>query len=207
MVKVWRRLTRQLCCFGLGFLLTIWLGFGYSFLTEKAIAQSPQSSPSSQSTLRVEEAAKKVYEKLPYLPLENQYIRQDTGQVDPEHTLISRFIRYHQDLKKRANRYRFDWKITLADYLGVNEIITADNYPGNATLQTNPMTTDVKAIQALNRRQRQELVDLLVQIYKIPGETQTKTSDKNPKKPTQPAVVDPTKPGLSQPGDSQLLKF
>ncbi|MGL5032312.1 MAG: hypothetical protein ACRC6M_00750 [Microcystaceae cyanobacterium] len=204
MVKAWGRLTRQIFCFGLGLLLTIWLGFGYSLSTEKAIAQS---STSSQSTLRVEEAAKKVYEKLPYLPLENQYIRQDTGKVDPEHTLISRFIRYHQDLKRRANRYRFDWRITLADYLGVNEIITADSYPGNVTLQINPMTTDVKAIQALNRRQRQELVDLLVQIYKIPGETQTKTPDKTPKKPTQPAVVDPTKPGLSQPGDSQLLKF
>ena len=166
---------------------------------------SPASPIKPTSSSRVEDIAAIVYQKLPFLPLENQYRRQDTGQVDLEHTLVSRFIRYHQDIKKRATRYRLDWKLTLADYLGENEIIVTERYPGSLTLQTNPIDSDVKAIRALNRLQRLELVNLFAQIYK--PQVEKTTTEQKPQKPTQPAVVDPSKPGLSQPGDSQLLKF
>jgi len=168
-------------------------------------SSSPASPIKSTSSLRVEDIAVIVYQKLPFLPLENQYRRQETGQVDPEHTLVSRFIRYHQDIKKRATRYRLDWKLTLADYLGENEIIVTERYPGSLTLQTNPIDNDVKAIRALNRLQRLELVNLFAQLYK--PQVEKTTTEQKPQKPTQPAVVDPSKPGLSQPGDSQLLKF
>lgn len=168
---------------------------------------SPQPSPSrATSGLRVEDLVVIIYQKLPFLPLENQYQRQDTGQVDPEHTLVSRLIRYHQDIKKRATRYRLDWRLTLADYLGENEVITAERYPGSLTLQTNPMDSDVKAIRALNRRQRQELVDLLAALYK-PRSDSAPVQGKEPQVKPLPAVVDPKKPGLSQPGDAQFLKF
>lgn len=158
-------------------------------------------------TLRPEEAAAIVYEKFPYLPKENQYTRQDTGKVDPVHTLISRFIRYHRDLKRRSPSVSLDWKITLADYLGVNESIKEDRYPGNSTLQSNPMETDVEAIQDLNRRQRQELVDLLVSIY-----TPEQQKLKLPAIQTEsmPELSKPTPtigPGLSKPGDADLLKL
>ena len=158
-------------------------------------------------TLRPEEAAAIVYERLPYLPKENQYIRQDTGEVDHVHTLISRFIRYHRDLKRRSPSVSLDWKITLADYLGVNESMKEDRYPGNSTLQSNPIGTDVEVIQGLNRRQRQELVDLLVSIY-----TPKQQKLKLPTIPTEstPELSRPTPtigPGLSKPGDADLLKL
>ncbi len=196
---------RRLCGFLLGLMLVI--GWG-SFQGELNLAQTP-SSTRIMTTLRPEEAAQKVYAKLTYLPLENQYIRKETGQVDPDHTLMSRLIRYHLDVKKRQPRYRFDWKITLADYLGVNEEIVLANYPGALTLQTNPRDNDVKKIQALNRAQRDELVGVLALIYKPQSEpARPATNAPGEAKPSPPpAVVDPNKPGLSKPGDAQWLKF
>ncbi|HAC63572.1 MAG TPA: hypothetical protein DCF68_08525 [Cyanothece sp. UBA12306] len=159
----------------------------------------------NSQTLRPENAAEMVYDQLTYLPKENQYRRQDTDQIDPKHTLISRLIRYHQDVKRRSPQVRLDWKVTLADYLGVNETIKDNRYPGNSTLQTNPMETDVAAIQQLNRRQRQELVDLLVSLYtpqpkKKPLQETLTESAPEPSTPRPPIG-----PGLSQPGDAQLL--
>ncbi len=158
-------------------------------------------------TLRPEQAATMVYEKLSYLPKENQYIRQDTGEIDPNHTLISRFIRYHRDLKRRTPNVALDWKITLADYLGVNESMKEDRYPGNSTLRSNPMETDVKAIRELNRRQRQELVDLLVSLYtpKQPKPKLPTTQTESNPEPSQPTPT--IGPGLSEPGDADLLKL
>lgn len=196
---------RGLCSFLIGLMVVIG---GAWFQGELSLAQTPPASR-IMTSIRPEEAAQKVYAKLTFLPLENQYIRKETGQVDPEHTLMSRFIRYHLDVKKRQPRYRFDWKITLADYLGVNEEIIAANYPGALTLQTNPRDSDVKKIQALNRAQRDELVGLLAIIYKPqsePSRPATNTPDEAKPSPP-PAVVDPSKPGLSKPGDAQWLKF
>lgn len=192
----------------LSFFLLALLGFGLVSLVGTrhdsfAIAQNPPPS-SNTSSIRAEGAAAIVYEKLPYLPKENQYRRKETGEIDPEHTLMSRFIRYNQDLKKRTNRYRFDWKLTLADYLGVNETIEPETYPGSLTLTTNPFETDVKAIQALNRRQRQELVDLLAFIYKPQVTEKPAKSNKSPKSQPTP-TSDPSKPSLGKPGDAQLL--
>ena len=192
----------------LSFFLLALLGFGLVFGLgtnhhSAAIAQNPPQV-SNSSSVRVETASAIVYQQLPYLPKENQYRRKETGEIDPEHTLISRFIRYHQDFKKRANRYRFDWKLTLADYLGVNETIEAETYPGSLTLTTNPFTTDVKAIQALNRRQRQELVDLLAFIYK-PQVTEKPTKTKISPTPQSTSKDESGKPSLAKPGDAQLL--
>jgi len=168
-----------------------------------AIAQNPPTL-SNPSSIRVETASAIVYQQLPYLPKENEYRRKETGEIDPEHTLISRFIRYSQDLKKRTNRYRFDWKLTLADYLGVNEIIEPETYPGSITLTTNPFETDVKAIRALNRRQRQELVDLLAFIYK-PQVTEKPAKSKGTPTPQSTPKDESGKPSLGKPGDAQLL--
>jgi len=192
----------------LSFFLLALLGFGLVSLIGTshdsfAIAQTPPPS-SNTSSIRAEGAAAIVYEKLPYLPKENQYRRKETGEIDPEHTLMSRFIRYSQDLKKRTNRYRFDWKLTLADYLGVNETIEAETYPGSLTLATNPFETDVKAIQALNRRQRQELVDLLAFIYK-PQMTEKPAKAKVTPTPQSTPKNESGKPSLGKPGDAQLL--
>jgi hypothetical protein len=184
----------------LGLSLVLGLGTHHNF---PAIAQNPPTVPNS-SSIRAEGAAAIVYQQLPYLPKENEYRRKETGEIDPEHTLISRFIRYNQDLKKRTNRYRFDWKLTLADYLGVNETIDPQTYPGSITLTTNPFETDAKAIQALNRRQRQELVDLLAFIYK-PQATEKPAKTKISPTPQSTPKDESGKPSLAKPGDAQLL--
>ncbi|GBF82663.1 hypothetical protein [Aphanothece sacrum] len=170
------------------------------------IGQFNPNLPSVQGqTIRVETAAEMVYQKLPYLPKDNQYIRQETKQVDPDFTLINRLIRYHEDLKKRSTIFRLDWQLTLADYLGVNETIKEDRYPGNSTLTANPMQSDIQAIRQLNRRQRQELIDVLVSIYTPqpkPAENSSSQTESNPTgSPRKPS----SGPTLSKPGDAQLL--
>jgi len=187
-----------LALLGLG--LVLGLGTNYN---SPAIAQNPPTVANT-SSIRAEGAAAIVYQQLPYLPKENEYRRKETGQIDPEHTLISRFIRYNQDLKKRTNRYRFDWKLALADYLGFNETINPETYPGSLTLTMNPFATDVKAIQALNRRQRQELVDLLAFIYK-PQVTEKPAKTKISPTPQSTPKDESGKPSLAKPGDAQLL--
>jgi hypothetical protein len=192
----------------LSFFLLALLGLGLVVILgtnphSPAIAQNPPTV-SNTSSIRAEGAAAIVYQQLPYLPKENEYRRKETGEIDPEHTLISRFIRYNQDLKKRTNRYRFDWKLTLADYLGANETIDPETYPGSVTLTTNPFATDVKAIQALNRRQRQELVDLLAFIYK-PQVTEKPAKTKISPTPQATPKDESGKPSLAKPGDAQLL--
>jgi hypothetical protein len=192
----------------LSFFLLALLGLGLVFLLgtshdSSAIAQNPPTV-SNSSSIRAERAAAIVHQQLPYLPKENGYKSKETGEINPEHTLISRFIRYNQDLKKRANRYRFDWKLTLADYLGANETINPETYPGSLTLTTNPFETDVKAIQALNRRQRQELVDLLAFIYKPQVTTQAPKIKPSPTPQSTP-IDESGKPSLAKPGDAQLL--
>lgn len=190
------QLTRQLWSFFksfVGIAIGLSLSFGIAHLTH---AQS----------IRPEYVANIVYQRLPDIPKENQYIRQSTKEVDPDNTLISRFIRYNQDIQKRPVRYRFDWKLSLADYLGANEPVKEELYPGRNTLTVNPYKKDLEAIQSLNRRQRNDLVNVLVNVYNpqqnIPNTPQPSTQPS----PQSSPVTTPQKPNFSQPGDSQLLK-
>ncbi|QSJ21010.1 hypothetical protein JYQ62_29250 [Nostoc sp. UHCC 0702] len=106
-----------------------------------------------------------VYQQLPDLPKENQYISKETGKVAENNTLASRLIRYHIYVKERAPNYRLDWKLTLADYLGANEIMYDSTYPGNESLRENPIEGDHTAIARLTRPQRNALVQVLVNIF------------------------------------------
>lgn len=166
----------------------------------------------AQKSIQPEEVAEMIYEKFPEIPLENQYSRKESGEIDLDHTLMSRFVRYHRDVQKRIMRYRFDWKLTFADYLGANEPIKPERYPGYNTLTENPTENDIKAIRQLNRRQRQAIVDLLASIYEV----ESSSSQEKPQEPVNPTNIDnnnpepspspsPTQPSLSQPGDAQLL--
>jgi hypothetical protein len=176
-----------LSIFGLGIAITFWW---VSF----------QSSGISQIQ-RPETVAQQIYQEMPELPKENNYTRQDTGAIEPNNTLISRLIRYHQDTKKRFSLIRFDWQLTLGDYLGVNEKIIEERYPGSATLTVNPMSADIKGINSLNRRQREQLVTILVKIY---NPTIAPTTKPTPSPSPSPS---PRRPSLSKPGDADLLKF
>ena len=167
-------------------------------------------SPSPSASLTVEAIAAQIYTQIPGIPLENQYLRIESGKVDADHTLLSRLIRYHRDVTKRPTRYRFDWKLTLADYLGVNEPMQPEAYPGHLTLKNNPLEKDIQAIRTLNRQQREVLVDRLVQAFKPAVDPAQKAPAPTTPRPSgtmapEPTVVSPAKPVLSQPGDAQLL--
>ncbi|MGA1621620.1 MAG: hypothetical protein ACO36E_02710 [Synechocystis sp.] len=185
----------------LSFLLTLLMHRPGQFVTPA----TAQTVPAGGYTLLVEAVAQQVYEQFPDLPKANTYLSQSEGTVDEDNTLVSRFIRYHRDIKKRPTRYRFDWKLTFADYLGVNETMTPDRYPGFSTLQESPLESDRQFLQALNRQQRQDLVNFLAEIYRPQtgaSPSDPSTADQNSPKP---AVVTPDQPTLSQPGDAQLL--
>ncbi len=127
--------------------------------------QGAAPSALAQSRIRPTELWRLVYEKLPDLPLENQYVGGLDRQVKVENTLASRLIRYHIYVKSRSPGYRLDWKLTLADYLGANEIMYEQMYPGADVLSKNPIEGDRLAIQNLTRSQREALIDVLVGLY------------------------------------------
>ncbi|MEA5513264.1 hypothetical protein [Nodularia sp. UHCC 0506] len=144
------------------------------------------------------EVWQQVYQQIPDLPKENQYTSKNTGQIAENNTLASRLITYHIYRKGRAPNYRLDWKLTLADYLDANEIMYYHSYPGNDTLQQNPLEGDRAIIASLNRQQRNTLVQVLVDIFTPkPQNTQT------PRRETTPT---PSTPQLPQRGSAELLK-
>lgn len=157
--------------------------------------------------LRVEDIWQQIYQQLPDLPLENQYVNDETGDVSTNNTLVSRLIRYHVYTKGRPTSYRLDWKLTLADYLGVNERMDANTYPSGTSLRTNPMMGDMAAIRNLTRTQRDALVNSLVSIFNpavdnpVPEPSPSVTPSPTPQ-PSPP----PRFPRLPQPGDAQLLQ-
>jgi len=149
------------------------------------------------------EAGQQVYERLPNLPLENQYVSKETGEVDSNNTLVSRLIRYHIYSKSRPPYYRLDWKLTMADYLGAHEYLVESKYPSSNTLKENPMERDQAAIQKLTRAQRDALIDVLVSIFNPNRPT---TPEPSPSASPQPQAPNPTAtPSLPQPGDAHLL--
>ncbi|MCC5622313.1 hypothetical protein [Nostoc sp. CHAB 5715] len=142
-----------------------------------------------------------VYQQLPSLPRENNYISKENGKVAENNTLVSRLIRYHIYTKGRAPIYRLDWKLTLADYLGANEIMYDTTYPGNETLRENPIEGDRKAITRLTRSQRNALVQVLVNIFN-PSSQNTPPPSPN----TTPSPNTSTTPQPPQRGGAELLK-
>lgn len=154
------------------------------------------------SQVRVQDAWKLVYEKLPDLPLENNYISKETGKVDSTNTLVGRLIRYHVFVKGRPPNYRFDWKLSLADYLGATpDYLVESVYPGKDVLRSNPMEQDRAAIQRLNRAQRDALVQALVDVFteNSGGGPTPATGEKPQGRSNSPEIP------LPQPGDAKLL--
>lgn len=128
------------------------------------LAQDAPSQPSA-ARFRLQDAWQQVYKDLPDLPLENQYVNRETGKIDSNNTLVSRLIRYHYYIKGRPVNYRLDWKFTLADFLGVNDPIQASTYPGAENLRKNPFESDRAIIQRLTRKQRDALIQSLVNVF------------------------------------------
>lgn len=123
------------------------------------------TQPALAQRIRPEGVWQVIYEKLPYLPLENQYVNKETKKVATDNTLVGRFIRYHIYTKGRPAFYRLDWKVTMADYLGANGAMDESTYPSHDTLRTNPMEGDIAAIKRLNLQQRNDLIQALVDAF------------------------------------------
>jgi hypothetical protein len=121
---------------------------------------SVQAQPAPLRRVNPTLLSAQIYEQLPNLPLENQYISSDTNSPAADNTLVSRIIRYHIYIQERPTNFRLDWKLTLADYLGAFERITADQYPDYG-LRENPMEGDIAAVQSLSAEQRNQLVNAL----------------------------------------------
>jgi hypothetical protein len=146
-----------------------------------------------------------IYQQLPDLPRENQYIHSETRQPDLDNTLVGRMIRYHIYVKERPSFFRFDWKITLADYLGINDWIDPTTYPSAKTLQSNPIEGDMAAIRRLSRSQREALVQALTDAFaaQLPApapSTSPRAPGSSTSPPTQPA------PPSKEPGSADLLR-
>jgi len=142
-----------------------------------------------------------LYQQLPDFPRENKYISKENGKVAENNTLVNRLIKYHIYTKGRATIYRLDWKLTLADYLGANEIMYDNSYPGNDSLRENPIEGDRKAITRLTRSQRDALVQVLVNIF-----NPTSQNTPAPSPNTTPSPTTSTPPQPPQRGGAELLK-
>ncbi len=165
-------------------------------------AQIQQVAQQSAPTpVRAQDVWKFVYEKLPDLPIENNYISKETGKVDSNNTLVGRLIRYHVFVKGRPPNYRFDWKLSLADYLGATpDYLVESVYPGNDVLRSNPMERDRAAIQSLNRTQRDALVQALVDVFSgDSAPARVPAAGGKPEGRNTPTIPQP------QPGDAKLL--
>ncbi|WP_201277965.1 hypothetical protein [Scytonema millei] len=163
-------------------------------LSLPAIAQQPPAAD-------IRDAWKPVYKQLPNLPLENKYVSRESGKVNSDSTLVNRLIEYHVYVKGRAPNYRLDWKLTLADYLGANELIQDTTYSGAKTLHQNPLEGDRAAINRLNRTQRDALVQSLVNVFTPETSTPPTTNQQPPTNNQQPTTFSQPKPG-----DADLLK-
>jgi hypothetical protein len=157
--------------------------------------------PASAQRIAPSDVWQIVYQQLPDLPRENKYIRKENGKVDENNNLANRLIRYHVYTKGRAPIYRLDWKLTLADYLGANEIMYDTSYPGNDSLRENPINGDKAAIARLTRSQRDALVQVLVNIF-----NPTSQNTQSPSPNATPIPSRSNTPQLPQRGGAELLR-
>ncbi|UFP93437.1 hypothetical protein [Gloeobacter morelensis] len=107
-----------------------------------------------RAATRFETAAAKVYEQMPNL---------ERGELPgkPESTLVRRLMLYHASIRGRPETSRLDWKLTLSDYLGYNLNIDPATYPEYKAGQ-DTLARDRAAVDALSRRERNRLIDVLV---------------------------------------------
>lgn len=176
------------------------LVFPQPVLAQDAPSQNPQR-------IRIENVWQRVYELLPDFPKENQYISKETGEQATSNTLVSRLIRYHLYVKGRPPIYRLDWKLTIADYLGVNDVMFEGVYPGGDTLRQNPMDSDRAVITRLTRSQRDALVNTLVSIFNPNAAAEAQPTPKPTPTPTPTPSPGRSLPSLPQPGDAQQLQL
>ncbi len=193
---------------GIGF----WLYCSEFGLTQPLYQSSVTPVTIAQAIRRIQVAdiGSQIYEQLPNLPSENRYISQETGEVAENDTFVGRFIRYHLYIKGRSPLSRFDWKLTVADYLGANEVMFENRYPSGNALNTNPMVSDRQAMNNLTRAERNALVNTIVRLLNpnlpVNSSPQPTTNSSEPS-PAQSSPRTTPLPPQPQPGDADLLKL
>jgi hypothetical protein len=97
----------------------------------------------------------------------------------------------------------------MGDYLGVNEQMLSERYPGAGLLTSSPMEADIQLIRQLSRYQRSQLIDVIVGLYTTKSNIPSPQVNPTPRAPapTPDVAPVPTKPKPSQPGDADLLKL
>lgn len=187
----------------------LWRNLGkFSVVLAVVLVLGSDRSSIFAQTLQTVKDAERTYEILPDFPRENQYISQDSGEVESNNTLISRLIYYHIYLKNRPPQYRFDWKLTLADYLGANETILSSRYSGTRTLRENPLKGDIAVIDRLTRQEREELIQALIGVFNpdIPNENRDSSPPATNESESSSDSTDSSGDRrFPEPGDAQLL--
>ncbi|MGJ3252705.1 MAG: hypothetical protein ACFE0J_16475 [Elainellaceae cyanobacterium] len=163
------------------------------------------SQPANAQWRGTAEASRRVYEAMPELPLANEYVNSETGDVNPENTFANRFVRYHLYIQRRSPTFRFDWKITLADYLGINDWMREDDYPGADVVRTNPLDGDRDIVQNLSRSERDQLVQTLVGIFDPDGPSSSSRESTGSSDSSAPGSLDAAPPVRAEPGAADLL--
>ena len=125
---------------------------------------APRSTAAVAQFFIPPEISKLVYQRLPDLPQENQYISKESGEVAANNTLVNRLIRYHVYGKKRLPNYRFDWKLTMADYLGAYDYLVASQYPVEY-LNRKSDERGYRSDRTINSCRTDALVSVLVSIF------------------------------------------
>lgn len=194
------------------FWLNIFLGFSFALICSNTLAATSFSNINagisyyrinhgeitnrefsnlllSQRTIRPDDVWPIVYQRLPDLPQENSYLSKETGEVATDNNLVRRLVQYHLYVKRRLPISHFEWKLTFADYLGLNELMDENQYPGYDSLKSNPLTGDRTAIGGLSIAQKNALVDLLVLIFL--GEVNPSPSPNPSPTPTATPVISP----------------
>lgn len=182
-------------------ILPFCLGIMLSVLGNSLFFEGLSPAFGQNQTIRPTVAAEQIYQRLSFLPLENEYSDRTSGDIVTNNTLMLRFIRYHEYVKSRPLGYRFDWQLTFADYFDINEPIKANRYPGYKTLAVNPLEKDREFITQLTRDQRNQLIDTLLAIYSPQDETFEQPVDSS----NDSIEKRNTEPSLPQPGDADLL--
>ena len=198
-------MTKKLSLAAIAVIVTglVLLGAGMGQSTPVGISSQ---NPVMAQALRTQDLWRQVYQQMPDLPLENQYVNQQSGKVDPDNTLASRLIRYHMFVKGRPPNFRLDWKLTIADYLDANELMQEGVYPGADSLRENPLPGDRAVIQRLTRAQRNALIQTLVNIFN-PSAPQTAAPSPRQTQQRSPTPNPTSLPTLPQPGDAQRLRL
>ena len=159
------KLAKSLRLFGLALTsLLVILALG---IIQPLLTATPTQAQPVVALRRVDPVAiaTQIYQRYPELPRENQYISRSSNTIANDDTLLSRFVRYHLYVKDRPANFRFDWKLSMADYLDAFETVSPNNYPSADRLTENPTHGDKAAISSLSREQRNQVVQTLYDIF------------------------------------------